>query len=66
MSQAQGQPDFDLDEDLFDFAGVQREQLASPEDLEEVFASFRDDAPEEELLAVPSAASSAQIGRAHV
>lgn len=59
MSQAQGQPDFDLDEDLFDFAGVQREQLASPEDLEEVFASFRDDAPEEELLAVPSAASSA-------
>lgn len=47
----------DLDEDLFDFAGVARDSAAAEpeEDLDEIFASFRDDAPAEELLAVPDA-----------
>jgi hypothetical protein len=46
-----------LDEDLFDFAGVARDPGGSEpeEDLEEIFASFRDEPPAEELLAVPAA-----------
>jgi hypothetical protein len=50
-------PDFDLDEDLFDFASVEAESESaeSGEDLEEIFASFRETAPSEELLSVPSA-----------
>lgn len=53
------QPDFDLDEDLFDFGGVVQESDASePEEgLEEIFASFRDAAPAEDLLDVPAAPS---------
>lgn len=59
MSQAQGKPDLDLDEDLFDFAAVRREPdpVESEEDLEQIFASFRDDGQEEDLLAVPQAPS---------
>lgn len=59
MSQAQEQPGFDLDEDLFDFAGVAPgpEAEEPEEDLEEILASFRDAALEEDLLAVPAAAS---------
>ncbi len=57
VSQPKGQPDFDLDEDLFDFAGVVREPEAdgNEEDLDQIFASFRDAPPSEELLNVPSA-----------
>jgi len=60
VSHAQETPDFDLDEDLFDFAGVVREsEAADPEeDLEEIFASFRDAAPQEELVSVPTAPAS--------
>jgi len=49
--------DADLDEDLFDFAAVAREAEAiePEEDLEEIFASFRDGEPAEDLLAVPPA-----------
>jgi hypothetical protein len=55
-------PDFDLDEDLFDFASVAREPEPSTadEDLDRVFASLRDSIAEEELLlgfAAPSAPS---------
>src|SRR5262249_7263455 len=52
---AQDQPGFDLDEDLFDFAGAAREEEApEPEqDLEEIFASIRDASATEELLGVP-------------
>ena len=63
MSHAQGQPDLDPDEDLFDFAGVKREAepAAGEEDLEQIFASFRDAPPEEELLDLPSAPASADV-----
>jgi len=62
------QPDFDLDEDLFDFAGVARapDVEAPLEDIEEIFASFRDAPPAEELLAVPSAPGAPPVVRAHV
>jgi hypothetical protein len=45
-------PDFDLDEDLFDFAEVAHEPEPSvgDEDLDRVFASLRDSIEEEELL----------------
>jgi hypothetical protein len=52
-------PAFDPDEDLFDFAGVVRQADSEPEeDLDEIFASFRDAPPAEELLAVPTASAS--------
>ncbi len=53
----------DLDEDLFDFAAVARDSGAaeSEEDLEEIFASFRDEAPAEELLAVPTAPATSPV-----
>ncbi|MSR63044.1 MAG: hypothetical protein EXS08_11430 [Planctomycetes bacterium] len=52
--------ELDLDEDLFDFAGVAHEpEVAGEENLEEIFASFRDTPPPEELLSVPVAAGSA-------
>lgn len=56
MSQSQGQPDFDLDEDLFDFDAVSSGSAVEDEteDLEEIFASFRDASSREELLAVPT------------
>lgn len=59
MSPAQRKPDLDLDEDLFDFAGIEREPdpVESEEDLEQIFASFRDVEQEEDLLAVPQAPS---------
>ncbi len=57
VSQPKGQPDFDVDEDLFDFAGVVREPEpdGNEEDLDQIFASFRDAPPSEELLNVPNA-----------
>lgn len=57
--QAGDQAFIDLDEDLFDFAEVARaaESIEPEEDLEEIFASFRDGSPAEELLAVPTAAA---------
>lgn len=60
MSSPQGKPDLDLDEDLFDFAEVRREPdpPEDEEDLEQIFASFRDAEPEEELLAIPAAPAS--------
>lgn len=59
MSDLPQTPDFDLDEDLFDFAGVVRDSDPTDpeEDLDEIFASFRDFTEEEDLLAVPSAPS---------
>jgi hypothetical protein len=58
VSDAQEQADFDLDEDLFDFGGVVQESDSEPEEsLEEIFASFRDAAPAEDLLAIPAAPS---------
>ena len=54
-----------LDEDLFDFAGVARDPgVSEPEDLDEIFASFRDDPPAEELLAVPAAPVTAPVAPA--
>ena len=49
--------EFDLDEDLFDFAGAvpPADPLDSDEDLEEVFASFREEQGAEELLPGPAA-----------
>lgn len=60
MSTNQGNPDFDLDEDLLDFPGLTREPdpLVSDEDLEQVLESFQDPTLEEELLSVPKAAAS--------
>lgn len=59
MSDTQSR-DVDLDEDLFDFGGVPAEpEPASEENLDEIFASFREDAASEELLEA-SAASAAQ------
>lgn len=54
-----------LDEDLFDFAGVVRDSgTAEPdEDLDEIFASFRDAPPAEELLAVPVAPVTAPLAQ---
>ena len=54
--------DFDPDEDLFDFAGVAREAdpSAPEEDLEELFAFFREGAPADELLTVPPAPATAR------
>lgn len=51
VTNPQEHPDFDLDEDLFDFAGVRAETEADEpdEDLEEIFASFRDPDLEKEL-----------------
>jgi hypothetical protein len=50
--------DFDLDEDLFDFGGVGQEpELASEENLDEIFASFREEAASEELLEAPAASA---------
>lgn len=49
----------DLDEDLFDFPQVSADAEATPEaeeNLEELLASFRDNRPAEDLLAVPAAA----------
>ena len=59
MTQAGDQAPYDLDEDLFDFAGVAGEADGSEpvEDIEDVFASFRPGPPEEELLAVPAASA---------
>jgi len=52
-------PAFDPDEDLFDFAGVVRQADTEPEeDLDEIFASFRDAPRSEELLVVPTASAS--------
>ena len=53
--------DFDLDEDLFDFGGVgqEPEPTASEENLDEIFASFREEAASAQLLEAP-AASAAQ------
>lgn len=53
----------DLDEDLFDFAGISRDPGASEpeEDLEGIFASLRDDPPAEDLLAVPAAPATAPL-----
>jgi len=47
--------DFDLDEDLFDFGGVapERESTPSDENLDEIFASFREE--ERKLQAAPVA-----------
>lgn len=61
MSRAQESPDFNLDEDLFDFAGVMREAPpeVGEEDLDEILASFQDPRAEEELLSVPKAVGSA-------
>lgn len=58
MSHAKEQPGFDLDEDLFDFAGVAPgpEAEEPEEDLEEILASFRDASLEEDLLAFPAQA----------
>jgi len=49
--------DIDLDEDLFDFggAGQESEPVVSDENLEEIFASFRDEVAKEELLPAASA-----------
>lgn len=51
--------EFDLDEDLFDFGGVgpEPEATASEEDLDEIFASFREEARGEELAAAPRASA---------
>jgi len=59
VSKAQGQHDLDLDEDLFDFPEVSYEpdETVQEEDLDEVFASFREASKEEELLDVPVAES---------
>jgi hypothetical protein len=57
VNHPQAQAQFDPDEDLFDFAGVAREPepAEAEENLEEIFASFRDAAPQEELLTLPVA-----------
>jgi hypothetical protein len=54
----------DLDEDLFDFAGTARASAAAEpeEDLEEIFASFRDGAPAEGLAAEESPAGESPSG----
>jgi hypothetical protein len=55
VSPSPREPDFELDEDLFDFAEVAQDVEPGPgseEDLEEILASFRE-APEEDLLSVP-------------
>jgi hypothetical protein len=56
VTQAGDQAPFDLDEDLFDFAGVAREAdaIEPDEDIEELFASLRAGPPAEELLDVPA------------
>ena len=49
----------ELDEDLFDFPQVSADAEGTPEaeeNLEELLASFRDNRPAEDLLAVPAAA----------
>jgi len=54
---------FGLDEDLFDFAGVAREPEATEEEnFEEIFSSFRDTPPAEELLSLPSALATSAHG----
>lgn len=55
VSPSPREPDFDLDEDLFDFAEVAQDVESGQgpeEDLEEILASFRE-GPAEELLSVP-------------
>jgi hypothetical protein len=61
VTHAGDQADFDLDEDLFDFAGVAREVDASEpqEDIDELLDSFRAAPPAEDLLAVPAALAAA-------
>lgn len=61
VTHAGDQADFDLDEDLFDFAGVAREVDASEpqEDVDELLDSFRAVPPAEDLLAVPTALAAA-------
>lgn len=63
MSHAGDQTDLDLDEDLFDFAGVAGDVDASEpgEDIEDVLASFRTGPPDEDLLAVPAAPVTAPL-----
>ena len=67
MSRNAQPPDFDLDEDLFDFAAVAGESEAGAEsvqDLEEVLASFRDTPPEDLLAPALAAPVSTPVMRA--
>ena len=66
MSQGGTPLQFDPDEDLFDFASVASSSgtVESDEDLDEVFAAFRDVEPEEELLPAAPASLTAPVPQA--